>query len=212
MNALVLLLAMTSTLILHSGDRIVAEGAVTEKDGVVMFRSGGVLYSMPAVEIARIEKQDEAKREAPPVRKLRVSEQERKRLLAELEKNHSGTPPAKQPIVEKAPSAPTREDVADQKREEAQWRREARAYEEAVLRTREDLQLLHSRIDQLRAKIQSLVSLGYQPRQFTYDTAQLELTLQRIPAAELEVARAQRAYEQFREDARKEGVPPGWLR
>jgi chromosome segregation ATPase len=212
MNALALLLAMTSTLVLHSGDRIVAEGAVTEKDGVVMFRSAGVLYSMPAIEIARIEKDDETKSDAAPVRKLRVSEEERKRLLAELEKNHSGTPPARQAVLEKAPPAPTRGEVAELKREELQWRRDARAYEEAVVRAREELQLLHSRIDQLRSKIFSLVSLGFAPHQFTYDTAQLTLTLEQIPAAELEVTRAERAYAQFRDDARREGVMPGWLR
>ncbi|HYI13505.1 MAG TPA: hypothetical protein VEK57_30960 [Thermoanaerobaculia bacterium] len=212
MNPLALVLALTSTLVLHSGERIVAEGAVTEIKGVVMFRSDGVLYSLPAVEIARIEKGDDASGKKPPVRKLKVSEEERKRLLEELEKNHSGKPAPKEQIVVKAPPPPSPEEVSEQKREEREWRRDARAYQEAVIRAREELGLIHARVDELRSKIQSLVSLGYEPRQFTYDTAQLTRTLERIPAAELEITRAERAYEQFREDARREGVLPGWLR
>jgi chromosome segregation ATPase len=212
MNALAAVLALTSTLVLHSGDRIAAEGAVSEVKGVVMFRSGGVLYSMPAVEIARIEKGDGAEPEKKPVRKLAVSEEQRKRLIEELQNNHSGKPAPKQATLEKMPPAPSREEVAEEKREEQAWRRDARAYEEAVLRAREELQLLQNRIEELRGKIQSLVSLGYKPHQFTYDSAQLIRAQEQIPAAELEIARAERALVQFREDARKEGVPPGWLR
>ena len=38
-------------------------------------------------------------------------------------------------------------------------------------------------------------------------------TLEEIfPAADVDVQRAQRAYDQFREDARRQGVLPGWLR
>ena len=33
-----------------------------------------------------------------------------------------------------------------------------------------------------------------------------------IPNAALSVQRAQRAYDQFRDDARRQGVMPGWLR
>jgi len=38
------------------------------------------------------------------------------------------------------------------------------------------------------------------------------VTLDQIPAAELEVTRAERANAQFRDDARKQGILPGWLR
>lgn len=212
MNVLAAVLALTSTLVLHTGERILTEGAVTEVKGVVMFRSGGVLYSLPAVEIARIDKGDGAEKEKKPVRKLAVSEEHRKRLIEELEKNHSGKPAPRQETLEKMPPAPSREEVAEQNREEREWRRDARAYEEAVLRAREELQLLQNRVEELRGKIYSLAAQGYKPHQFTYDTAQLIRTQERIPAAELEIARAERAYLQFREDARKEGVPPGWLR
>ena len=88
MNALVLLLTLTSTLVLRSGDRIPVEGKPVTKDGVVTFRSGGLLYSMPATEVDRIESEDagetsekvevkaEVKKETP--RRKAVSEEERK--------------------------------------------------------------------------------------------------------------------------------------
>src|SRR5690348_836859 len=128
MNALAAVLALTSTLVLHTGERIAAEGAVTEVKGVVMFRSGGVLYSLPATEIARIDKGAGTEQEKKPVRKLAVSEERRRQLIEELEKNRSGKPAPRQESLEKMPPAPSREEVAEQKREEQAWRRDARAY------------------------------------------------------------------------------------
>jgi hypothetical protein len=220
MNALVLLLALTSTLVLRSGDRIAVEGKPVEKDGVVTFRSGGLLYSLPATEVERIEsetagekseKPDKTEKKELPRRKP-VSKEERDRLLAELERNHGGTPPPPNQAPPRLAPPPTREEVKETSREESQWRHEARAHEEAVRRANEELELLESRVAELRQKILSFVSLGYKPSQFTYDTTQLQRTIEQIPYARLEVTRAIRANEQFREDARREGVLPGWLR
>lgn len=216
MNALLLLLVLNSTLVLHSGDRIPVEGKPVEKDGVLTFRSAGKLYSLPASEVDRVEEAgtaaavekpevSEATRKAPAPRRRAVSEEERRRLLAELEKNHAGTAPL-------PPPAPTREEAKEMRREESSWRREARFHEEAVRRAREELDLLENRALDLQTKINFLVSQGYKPKQFTYDTTQLEQTLAQLPYARLEVTRAIRAHDQFREDARREGVMPGWLR
>jgi hypothetical protein len=219
MNAL-LVLALTSTIVLRSGDLIVVGGPVQRENGVVTFRSDGLLYSLPASEVVAIEgAPPEAQGGRPEgqlstgaaVRKLAVSEEERKRLIAELEQNHSGTPAQPQKNLESRP-APTPSEQRQQSQEEWSWRRQARAHEEAVVRAKENLQLLESRVEDLRAKIRSLVVLGFRPRQFTYDSTQLERTLRQIPAAELEVTRAERAFAQFREDARRQGVLPGWLR
>ena len=219
MNALLLLLTVTTTLVLHSGDRIPVEGQPVEKGGVVMFRSGGLLYSMPASEVQRIESESAAesavkvtaeKKETP--RRKPVSEEERNRLLAELEKNHGGTPPPPGQAPPRLPPAPTREEVKQTQREESQWRREARAHEEAVRRAQEELALLEARIEDFRNKIQTFVALGFKPHQFTYDTTQLQQAIDSLPYARLEITRAVRANEQFREDARREGVMPGWLR
>jgi hypothetical protein len=221
MNTLLLLLTVASTLVLRSGDRIAVEGPVREEKGVVMFRSGGVLYSMPAFEIERIEAappapvrpkvvEEDSPRTLP--KRLRVSEEERKRILEELQKNRAGTPAPKTTPIEERYPPPSRGEVEQQRREEWEWRREARAYEEALRRAQEDLQLLETRVQELQYQIQSLFSLGYKPHQFTYQTTQLARMQEKIPAARLEVERAQRAYDQFREDARRLGILPGWLR
>lgn len=220
MNALVPLLLLASVLVLKSGDRINIEGAPVLKEGVYKFRSEGKLFSLPAIEVERVEEDataaeakpaDEAKKPDPPKRRV-LSDEERKRLLAELEKNHTGTAPPPEQKAPVLPPPPTKEEVREQKLDETAWRREARAHEEAVRRAQEDLALLETRVAELQAKIQSLLNLGYKPSQFTYDSTQLQRTLERIPHAKLEVQRAIRANEQFREDARREGVMPGWLR
>jgi hypothetical protein len=223
MNALLLLLTLTSTLVLHSGDRIPVEGQPVEKGGVVTFRSGGLLYSMPASEVQRIESESPAestvkltaektasKKETP--RRKPVSEEERNRLLAELARNHGGTPPPPDQAPPRLPAPPTREEVKETQREEWQWRHEARAHEEAIRRAQEELALLEARIEDFRNKIQTFVALGYKPHQFTYDTTQLQQAIDSLPYARLEITRAVRANQQFREDARREGVLPGWLR
>src|SRR5688572_16766586 len=92
MNTLVLLFTLaTSTLVLRSGDRIPVEGPVRQEKGVVTFRSNGLLYSMPASEIdhqATSASQVAQEKKAEDIRRLRVSAEERDRLLRELEKNH----------------------------------------------------------------------------------------------------------------------------
>jgi hypothetical protein len=221
MNALLLLLTLTSTIVLRSGDRIAVNGPVREEKGVVIFRSNGLFYSMPASEVERIEKPEtkpEVKQEPPAEaekkvrRRLAVSEEERRRLLAELEKNHTGVAQEPLPILKEIPPPPSPDEAREKRDEENRWRSEARAHEEAVRRANEELALLETRAEELRSQIHGFVSLGYKPRQFTYQTTQLERTLVKIPYAQLEVTRAVRAYEQFREDARRQGVMPGWLR
>ena len=177
----------------------------------MIFRSGGALYSVPEAEVDLAATR--AVVSVPIVKaqttmRLKMSEAERTRLFKELEQNHSGTP-----TTAKLPTFPTvseREQLASP--EEWSWRRDAQAYEESIRRAREELDLLRTRAEQLRAHIAGLLSLGYKPRQFTYDSTQLEDMRAQIPRAELEVERAERAYAQFKENARRQGILPGWLR
>ncbi|MEK6372420.1 MAG: hypothetical protein AABO58_06960 [Acidobacteriota bacterium] len=217
MNALATLLLATAltiptpTLVLRNGARIDVDGPVRQEDGRVIFRSGGILYSVPVAEVD-LETTRAAGANVTVVKaeagKLKVSREERQRLLRELEKNHAGTPATAE--VLKMPPAP-RETTANSEDEWA-WRRSARAHEEAVRRAKEEVQLLHDRAEQLRQQIRTLASLGYRPNQFTYQTSELQVTIDSIPRAQLEVERAQRTLEVFREDARKMGILPGWLR
>jgi hypothetical protein len=183
-----------------------------------MFRSGGLLYSMPAAEID-VEATEAgeplpAARPAQPkperVWRLRASEEERKRILEDLENNHTGS--GSQPGPRDLPPALSAGETTAQLGDEWQWRRDARSHEESLRRANEELQMIESRIAQLRSEISSFFSLGYKPSQFTYQTTQLTYSLEQLPGARLEVTRAQRAFEQFQDDARRQGILPGWLR
>jgi hypothetical protein len=219
MNTLLLLFTIaTSTLVLRSGDRIAIEGPVRLENGVVTFRMNGLLYSMPASEVdedatRRGEAAAAAKAtEAEEIRRLKVSVEQRDRLLRELEKNHGGDPIPADQVFPPAPPPPTRGEVEQRKRDERSWRQMARDYEETVRRSYEELELIEQRIDQLQHEIRTFIGLGFKPRQFTYQTTRLVQAREQLPAARLEIARAERALAQFREDARREGILPGWLR
>ena len=203
----------TNTLVLRSGEHIAVDGNVRVDAGRVLFRSGGALYSIPSSEVD-VEATREAGNPIPiPAEsrgKLRVSAEEKEKLLRDLEQNHSGTA-APSNALDVRPAASPAERV-QMSEDEWSWRRTARSYEEAVHRAQEELDLLNDRAAQLRAHITGLLALGYKPNQFSYDTTQLAYTLDQIPRAQLEVQRAQRAYDQFRDDARRQAVTPGWIR
>jgi hypothetical protein len=217
MNALLHLLLITAlsiptpTLVFRGGHRVDVDGSVRVEEGRVIFRSGGALYSVPEAEVdlvaTRAAETISAVKAETPMR-LKVSEAERIRLLKELEQNHSGTP-----STAKLPTFPTvseRDQLASP--DEWSWRRDAQGYEESIRRAHEDLDLLRTKAEQLKAHIAGLLSLGYRPNQFTYDSTVLAYTVEQIPRTELELARAERAFALFKENARKQGIPPGWLR
>lgn len=204
----------TNVLVLHSGERIAVEGSVEVDRKVVLFHSGGGYYSVPYDEVDfSATRASEEEPQASPLAsrsKLRGTPEERERLLKDLEENHTGTPaPASALEVPPGPSASQRRQISQN---EWAWRQQAQSYEEAIRRAQEDLDMLRERAEQLKAHITGLLALGYKPEQFSYDSTQLAYTIDAIPQAELEVERAERAYAQFRDNARRQGITPGWLR
>jgi hypothetical protein len=127
--------------------------------------------------------------------------------LRELEQNHSGGP-VQALNLDKVDEPRESPDKGD----EWSWRNAARAHEEATRRAKENVALLRDRAELLKRQIEQFVALGYRGGQFSYQSTELQVTLDQIPAAELEVTRAERANAQFRDDARKQGIMPGWLR
>jgi hypothetical protein len=210
----------TDALVLRDGHRIEISGPVHEENGRLTFRGkNGTLYSLAASEVDQEATRAVAAtplvaRPADPRRPLKVSEEERKRLLRDLEQNHTGRPaPSAQDLVlNPPPPGPSREQISAEKQDEQQWRARARQHEESIRQASENLGLLQSKAERLRSQIAGLVSQGFRPNQFTYQSTELQSTLEQIPYAELEVTRAKRAWDQFREDARREGILPGWLR
>jgi hypothetical protein len=201
---------VTTTLILRNGTRFDVEGPIREERGRIIFRSG-TLYSIPVAEVDM-----EATRAAitatviasmEPDRKLKVSATERDRLLRELEQNHSGGP-VQALNLEKVVEPRETPDKGD----EWSWRNAARAHEESIRRAKENVALLRDRAEVLKRQIEQFVALGYRGGQFSYQSTELQRTLDQIPAAELEVTRAERANAQFRDDARRQDIMPGWLR
>jgi hypothetical protein len=201
---------VTTTLILRNGTRFDVEGPIREERGHIIFRSG-TLYSIPVAEVdldaTRAAVTKTVLVTVDQDRKLKVTSAERDRLLRELEQNHSGGPVQAldlEKVVEPHESA--------DKGDEWSWRNAARAHEETIVRAKENVALLRDRAELLKRQIQQFVALGYRAGQFSYQSTELQLTLDQIPTAELEVARAERANAQFRDDARKQGILPGWLR
>lgn len=207
----------TQVLVLKTGVRMaVDKGGVTEENGRVLFRSGGALYSLPSGEV-----DFDATRAAASVIEVRpesdkahikVTDTEKQRLLRELEQNHSGKPAPR--TAADVPHDPAEKQSPAEKAnsEEWQWRREARAHEEDVRQAKEQLHLLLQKAERLRAEINSLVAQRFKPSQFSYQSTELQYTLEQIPQAELSLQRAERARAQFLDDARRLGVMPGWLR
>ena len=214
--SLLLLTAMlvpTPALVLKSGARIAVDDGIKVESGVVYFRSGGSLYSIPSSEVDLEATRSAANAVAADVvdsKKLRVTPEERERLLRDLEQNHSGTAATQEQMTVPPPAAPTSSDAA--KGDEWGWKKAAQAHEEDVRRAKENLDLLRERVAELRSKISGFISQGYKPSQFSYDTTMLANYEDQIPQAELEVQRAERSQQQFLEEARRKGILPGWLR
>lgn len=203
----------TQFLVLRSGDRINVDGSVTIERGIVTFRSFGRLYSIPETEVdfdaTRALTMPTTVVRPEAATKLKVTPEERDRLLHDLEQNHAGTAPGElQPVTLATPAQRERATQND----EWNWKSQAQAYEESIRRAREEIDMLRSRAEQLQNEIRFLLARGYQPSQFTYDSTQLQLTRDSIPRAELELQRAEREYAQFQDNARRQGIPPGWLR
>ena len=221
MNAIASLLLVTAmliptpTLVLKSGKRINVDGPVRVENGRVLFRANQTLYMVPSedVDFDATRAAGTPTVTAVPVEepaKLRVSAPDRERLLRDLEKNHAGVPATKEQL--KVPDAPKKAASDGPQGDEWTWRRAARAHEEDVRQAREELEMLRNRAAELRSRISGLLSNGYKPNQFSYETTQLAMTEDQIPRAELEVRRAERAQQQFLDDARRQNVLPGWLR
>jgi hypothetical protein len=145
--------------------------------------------------------------------RLAVTAEEKERLLLELQKSR-GTPappqeelPALAPVERRRPAPPSIDE-----RREWEWRERAQQYEERVRIARENLQATVEREQRLQDQIRGLIGLGYEANQFSYQVLQLERTRAAIEPAKLELDRAERALAQFRDNARRQGIPPGWLR
>lgn len=227
------------TLVLQTGQRLAIEPDVRIEEGLVVFRvEGGQLHSIPLSEIdlPKTEKANEGPpRDEKPAgprrtsdqarldlekmmadrslssRQIVVSEEEKRRLLEEASKSR-GVPSPLPPLMSE-PSAiePEPPSEAEQKGE-WYWRERSRTYHDRVTRAKENLQLLIDKEQRLQDEILGLLSLGYDPNQFNLQVLQLANARDGIPRAKLNLERAERELARFMDDARRQGILPGWLR
>jgi hypothetical protein len=216
-------------LLLRDGSRIETLGSIDRQGSRLTFRNrAGVLYSIPASEVEREITAEQTGTSSTmivmsgepevPAGKPKLTEvvrgklNDKDNLLHMIEQNHAGTaaPPAaweKPPLPFEAVAS-----AVQRNPDEWAWRREARSYQEALRRACEDLAMLQTREKKLEDEILTLVSLRYRARQFSYQSSELVHVREQIEPAKLEVTRAQRALDEFMDDARRQDILPGWLR
>lgn len=238
--AVTVLSTPSDDLVLRTGERIAVSGEVTLDGSRAVFRAAdGALYSLPVDEIdveataspspavvrprrSRSATENEALDELVKSmaskslsnRSLVVTEEEKRRLLDEL-KDSRGTPEPPRPYeplsFDQNESTP-KELPGPPGGSEWYWRERSRAFKERVLQRQEDLRMLIQKEQDLSDEIIGLLNLGYNGNQFSYQVLSLARVRDQIPYARLELERAERAKAQFMEDARRQGILPGWLR
>lgn len=212
---------------LTSGETIEIDAQPVADGRRVIFKVKGRAYSLPADMIAEIgpipgdDRGTNRAGEDAATHRLRVDREsvaQRFGALSRAEteaeaKARGETPPPAPPQNLPAPvtQPPPRHDVPDE-REERYWRGRARALHEGVLQATETLELLTRRERRLNDEILGLLALGHPESHLGRQAWQLQNTRDAIEAAALEIKRARRALADFEEEARREGVYPGWIR
>ncbi len=227
------------TLVLTTGERLSVESEVRVEEGLVVFRSpAGPLYSIPLddVDLELTEKVNEGPRRSTKPsgrtrtadqarldlermladrslssREIVVSKEEKQRLLDEAARSR-GVPAPPPPPMPEGISIQVEAPEADTTKDEWAWRERSRSYHDRVRHAKEELQLLVDKERRLQDEILGLLSLGYNPNQFNLQVLSLAHTRDSIPRAQLNLERAERALAQFKDDARRQGILPGWLR
>jgi hypothetical protein len=238
--ALTALSTPSNLIVLRTGEQISVSGGVTLEGSRAVFRTpDGSLFSLPVDEIDVEATADPSAAPAPPRRvrsaaenkaledlirsttsktlsnrTLVVSDEEKRRLLDEL-KDSRGTPVAPRPyerVTQDESSSNAKETAGPRTSDEWYWRDRARGYQERVRQQKENLQMLISKEQQLSDEIIGFLNLGYNGDQFSYQVLSLARVRDQIPYARLELERAERALAHFMDDARRQGILPGWLR
>jgi hypothetical protein len=229
------------TIVLQSGDRLPVRDEVRVEDALVIFRAaGGPLYSIriSEIDLAGTERvnttgtmdtrptgprrsPDQARADLEKMfegrslsnRAIVVSEDEKQRIIEEASRSRGVPVPLPElPSMSSVATPPGERPAAAGSRDEWYWRERARSFEDRVRLAKEELALLVHKERRLQDEILGLLSLGYNPNQFNLQVLQLAHTRDSLPRAQLQVERAERDLARFRDDARRQGILPGWLR
>lgn len=228
-----LILAAASFLTSPVEEIVLLNGAVIEVDDLVRVERGrliyagpdGVLYSIRLTDIdveetdARLPANRKPKRSAPEPaqevsrsslpRDLPVSEEEKRRILEEMEsKSHTGRP--RNPEAE--PAEADLEIAVEGETGEWEWRAAARRFNAAIGEAKERLASARQREKELNDLLLFFSGASGDATNYSYLMYQLSDLRSLIPRLENDVRRAERERLQFLDDARRQGIPPGWLR
>jgi hypothetical protein len=143
-------------------------------------------------------------------RKLPVSEDEKRRILAEMEKrSHTGRASPQPTYAEEEPDLKV---AVRGKSDEEEWRRRSRAHRDAVERAQRELDLAIRQERQLNDVVLFLAGRSGDASNYGYLVHQLQDVRSMIPRLRISLEQAERAWQRFQDDARRQGVLPGWLR
>lgn len=216
-------------IVLRSGQVIAVEELVRVERGRLIFATGGDnLYSIRLSEVD-IEKTDarlpanRAPSSDPSTRSsavagatnlprdLPVSEEEKMRILAEMEtRSHTGR--ARERSAEPVDEMTQPESPSEDEGDEWMWREEARRHREAIEQAKERLASARQRERELNDMLLLYVGTSGDASNYSYLVMQLADLRSMIPQFEGDLRRAESAWAQFQDDARRRGILPGWLR
>ena len=220
--------ATVTTIELRSGEIIAADGVVEQQGSRTVFRVGTRAFSLASEEIVSLEVHEAVPTAAPepalprteaihvsavPPRTstLNVDRQTAERVLNAIQPATEGTGRDQRALpapVTFPPPSPDEPDPGD----EHYWRERWRQAQDGVADARQDLEWLRARERRLNDEILSLIALGYHESQMGRQAWQLQNTRDEIERAALRIQRAERELTRVRNDARREGAPPAWLR
>lgn len=176
---------------------------------VVLLGLASVAVGQDLAALARKEKARRAKVAKPA------------RVITEDDTRSPDAPaPSKTPSPEATPSAtpsaaaPTVDDpAAREDQERAQWKERALAVRDAIQQAEARLALMEKESAALRSDLTQVSAAEAQdPMRLQKRDQKIAESNQAIEAQKRAVADARKAWTQLEEDARRKGVPPGWLR
>jgi hypothetical protein len=216
-------------IVLRSGAVMnVTEVVRLERGRVIVAGADGALFSIRLSDIdveatdarLQVEGKPEAAKDAPRQsaseegeylpRKLPVSEEEKRRILAEMEKkSHTGRA-VPQPAYDEA--EPDLKVSIRGKSDEEEWRRRSRAHRDAIERAQRELDLAIRQERQLNDVVLFFAGRSGDASNYGYLVHQLQDVRSMIPRLRISLEQAEQAWQRFQDDARRQGVLPGWLR
>lgn len=216
--------------VLRDGSVVEVENLIRVERGRLIFEAaGGVLYSVRLSDVdveatdarlpanrrsAEVEPREDDLTEAegrPGLpRRLPVSDEEKERILRLMEaRSHTGRA---RPRTEEVQIEPDLEIPVEGESDEWQWRLASRSFDDAVERAKDDLRAARQTERELNDLLLFYAGSSGDASNYSYLVYQLADVRSLIPRLEADVARAEEARRRFLDDARRQSIPPGWLR